>query len=106
MEVGVIVVAESEEICDEALRALEVDWEVLPFVVDLREGRKPDAPVVRSAPPAPQGGAGGGGGRGGGGGGAVVATIPPKKATSPIPMSLMAMPNKVSRKPIISSNMT
>jgi CO/xanthine dehydrogenase Mo-binding subunit len=77
MEVGVIVIAENADICDEALRALEVDWEVLPFVVDLREGRKPDAPVVRSAPPAPQGGAPQGGARGGGGRGG--GNNPPKK---------------------------
>src|SRR5512136_376314 len=44
-EVGVSVVAENEDVCEEALRALNVDWEVLPHVVDLREGRKPDAPV-------------------------------------------------------------
>ncbi len=84
-EVGVIVVAENADICEEALRALEVDWEVLPHVVDLLEGRKPDAPIIRPAPPAskaggpgPGGGPGGGGmgmggGRGGGG------NNPPKK---------------------------
>jgi CO/xanthine dehydrogenase Mo-binding subunit len=60
-EVGAIVLAESEDICEEALRQLDIEWEVLPFVVDLKEGRKPDAPVIRSAQ------AGGGGGRGGGG---------------------------------------
>jgi len=46
-EVAVIVVAESEDICEEALRQLDVKWELLPHVVDLREGRKPDAPVGR-----------------------------------------------------------
>jgi len=46
-EVAVIVVAENEDICEEALRALDVKWEVLPHVIDLREGRKADAPVVR-----------------------------------------------------------
>ncbi|NLV50707.1 MAG: xanthine dehydrogenase family protein molybdopterin-binding subunit [Clostridiales bacterium] len=46
-EVGVIVVAESEDICEEALRLLDIEWEVLPHVVDLNEGRKPDAPVIR-----------------------------------------------------------
>jgi CO/xanthine dehydrogenase Mo-binding subunit len=66
-EVGAIVVAENEDICEEALRALDVDWEVFPFVVDLREGRKPDAPVIRPAPPAGQAGGGGRGGRGGAG---------------------------------------
>jgi CO/xanthine dehydrogenase Mo-binding subunit len=29
-EVGAIVVAESEELCDEALKLIKVDWEVLP----------------------------------------------------------------------------
>jgi xanthine dehydrogenase molybdenum-binding subunit len=46
-EVAVIVVAESEDICEEALRKLDVRWEILPFIVDLNEGRKPDAPVIR-----------------------------------------------------------
>ena len=46
-EVGVIVVAESEDICEEALRRLDITWEVLPHVVDLLEGRKPDAFVIR-----------------------------------------------------------
>jgi CO/xanthine dehydrogenase Mo-binding subunit len=59
VEVGVIVVAENEDICEEALRALDVDWEVLPHVVDLREGRKPDAPVIRPASAAAKGGSGG-----------------------------------------------
>lgn len=52
MEVGAIVVAESEDLCEEALRALVVDWEVLPHVIDLREGRKPESPVIRTASPA------------------------------------------------------
>jgi len=73
MEVGVIVIAENADICEEALRALVVDWEVLPHVVDLREGRKPDAPVIRPAPPAKKAAAGGmGPGMGGG-------NNPPKK---------------------------
>ncbi|MDR1206279.1 MAG: molybdopterin-dependent oxidoreductase [Peptococcaceae bacterium] len=46
-EVAVIVVAESEDICEEALRLLDVEWEVLPHVVNLLEGRKEDAPVIR-----------------------------------------------------------
>ena len=58
-EVGVIVVAEDEDICEEALRQLDVKWEVLPHVVDLREGRKPDAPVIRPTPPGEQGGGSG-----------------------------------------------
>jgi CO/xanthine dehydrogenase Mo-binding subunit len=52
-EVGAIVVAESEDLCEEALRALVVEWAEHRFVVDLRKGRAPDAPpVVRQAPPA------------------------------------------------------
>ncbi len=58
-EVGVIVVAEDEDICEEALRQLDVKWEVLPHVVDLREGRKPDAPVIRPRSPEPKSGFGG-----------------------------------------------
>ncbi len=69
--IGAIVVAEDEDICDEALRRLKEDseWEILPHLVDILEGRKPDAPVIR--PPAPQTG-GGGFGTGGG-------NNPPKK---------------------------
>ena len=33
-ELGAVVAAESEEIAEEALRLIEVDWEVLPFVLD------------------------------------------------------------------------
>jgi CO/xanthine dehydrogenase Mo-binding subunit len=73
-EVGVIVVAENEDICEEALRALDVDWELLPHVVDLRTGREPDAPVIRPTPPYPKGGGGGGGFRTRGG-----SDNPPKK---------------------------
>ena len=46
-EVAVIIVAESEDICEEALRRLDVQWEVLPHVVDLLEGREEDAFVIR-----------------------------------------------------------
>jgi xanthine dehydrogenase molybdenum-binding subunit len=49
-EVGVIVIAESEEACDEGLRALNPQWDVRPHVVDILEGRKPDAPVIRDNP--------------------------------------------------------
>jgi CO/xanthine dehydrogenase Mo-binding subunit len=61
-EVGAIVVAENEEICEEALRALVVEWEELPFVVDLRKGRASDAPVIRPGAPASGGMFGMGGG--------------------------------------------
>ena len=73
-EVGVIVVAENADICEAALRALDVEWEVLPHVVDLRKGREPEAPVIRPAPPytKDEGGSGGSRSRGGSGN-------PPKK---------------------------
>ncbi len=70
-EVAVIVVAENEDICEEALRQLDVKWEVLPHVVNLIEGRKPDAPVIRDPAPAGKGGFGGFGMGGG--------NNPPKK---------------------------
>jgi CO/xanthine dehydrogenase Mo-binding subunit len=47
IEVAVIVVAESEEICEDALRLLDVEWEVLPHIVDILKGRESDHPVVR-----------------------------------------------------------
>ena len=47
VEVAAIVVAESEDICEEALRALDIEWEVYPHVVDLLDGKKEDAPIIR-----------------------------------------------------------
>jgi xanthine dehydrogenase molybdenum-binding subunit len=41
-----MVAAETEEIANQALDLIEVDYEVLPFVVDMEEAMKPDAPVV------------------------------------------------------------
>ncbi len=58
-EVAVVVVAENEDICEEALRQLDVTWEVLPHVVDLLEGRKPEAPVIRDPAAPSKGGFGG-----------------------------------------------
>jgi CO/xanthine dehydrogenase Mo-binding subunit len=60
-EVGVIVVAETEELCDEALKALNPQWDIHEHIVDILEGRKPSAPVIR-----PNTGGGGGFGMGGG----------------------------------------
>ena len=57
MEVGALVIAENEELCEEALRALDIDWEVFPHVVDVREGRKSEAPLARAYTPAPKPGA-------------------------------------------------
>lgn len=45
-EVGAVVAAESEEIAEEALRLIQVEWEVLPFVLDPVEAMKPGAPLV------------------------------------------------------------
>jgi CO/xanthine dehydrogenase Mo-binding subunit len=46
-EVGAIAVAENEDLCDEALKALIIQWEELPHIVDPREGKKTDAPMIR-----------------------------------------------------------
>ncbi|NLT68717.1 MAG: molybdopterin-dependent oxidoreductase [Acidobacteria bacterium] len=43
---GVVVVADSEEICDRALRLIEIEWEERPFVLDMEESLKPDAPRI------------------------------------------------------------
>jgi xanthine dehydrogenase molybdenum-binding subunit len=40
------VAAETEEIAEEALKLIEVDYEVLPAVFDMEEAMSPDAPVV------------------------------------------------------------
>jgi CO/xanthine dehydrogenase Mo-binding subunit len=47
VEVGFVVVAENEDICDEALRQLDVEWEILPHSVDIKKAREPNAPVIR-----------------------------------------------------------
>lgn len=46
-EVAVIVVAETEEICDYALELLEIEWEILPHIVNILVGREPDFPEIR-----------------------------------------------------------
>jgi CO/xanthine dehydrogenase Mo-binding subunit len=40
------VAAVSEEIAEEALELIEVDYEVLPAVFDIKEAMNPDAPIV------------------------------------------------------------
>ena len=45
-ELGAAVAAESEAAAEEALRLLDIDWEVLPFVLDPLEAMKPGAPLV------------------------------------------------------------
>ena len=41
-----MVAAETEEIAEKALGLIEVDYEVLPFVVDMEKAMAPNAPVV------------------------------------------------------------
>jgi putative selenate reductase molybdopterin-binding subunit len=41
-----LVAAESEEIAAEALKLIEVEYEVLPAVLDLRDAMQPGAPVI------------------------------------------------------------
>ena len=45
---GAIVVADSEEICDEALRLIAdgIEWEQLPVLVNHADTIKPDAPLM------------------------------------------------------------
>jgi CO/xanthine dehydrogenase Mo-binding subunit len=43
---GVVVVADSEEICDRALRLIDIRWEEQPFVLDMEESLKPSAPKI------------------------------------------------------------
>ncbi|HOX44162.1 MAG TPA: xanthine dehydrogenase family protein molybdopterin-binding subunit [Myxococcota bacterium] len=45
-EVGAVVAAESEQLAEQALRLLEVDWEKLPFVLEPEEAMRPGAPVL------------------------------------------------------------
>jgi CO/xanthine dehydrogenase Mo-binding subunit len=45
---GVVVVADSEEICDQALRLIRIAWEERPFVLDMEESLKPTAPKIMS----------------------------------------------------------
>jgi CO/xanthine dehydrogenase Mo-binding subunit len=49
-EIGAVVVAVTEEICDEALKRIDVEWDVLPSIVDALDGLKPDAPIIRHDP--------------------------------------------------------
>ena len=62
-EVGVAIAAESEQIAAQALKLVEVEWDVLPFVLDPLAAMQPDAPVIHPEiaphnvlPPDPVGG--------------------------------------------------
>ena len=49
---GVAVVAESEQIAEQALRLVDIELEVLPFRVDYEDGvPKPGAPIVHPVSP-------------------------------------------------------
>jgi xanthine dehydrogenase molybdenum-binding subunit len=43
---GVVVVADTEEICDRALRLIKFTWEELPFILNMEDSLKPDAPRI------------------------------------------------------------
>ncbi|MFC1493842.1 xanthine dehydrogenase family protein molybdopterin-binding subunit [Thermodesulfobacteriota bacterium] len=43
---GVAVVADSEELCDRALRAIKIEWKEHPFILDMSESSKPGAPRI------------------------------------------------------------
>lgn len=45
-EVGAVVAADTEQIAEEALGLIKVEWEVLPFVLDPLAAMKPGAPVL------------------------------------------------------------
>jgi CO/xanthine dehydrogenase Mo-binding subunit len=44
---GAVVAADTEDIAVEALRQIEVEWEIRPFVLDQEEALKPGAPVAQ-----------------------------------------------------------
>jgi xanthine dehydrogenase molybdenum-binding subunit len=48
VRMGALVVAESEEICDEALRLIGegIEWEQLPVILDGRDAARPEAPLM------------------------------------------------------------
>ena len=45
-EVGVVVAAESEQIAEQALKLVKIQWEVLPFVLDPLTAMEGSAPVI------------------------------------------------------------
>ena len=45
---GAAVVADTEEICDRALRLVKIKWEERPFILDMEESLKPGAPKIMS----------------------------------------------------------
>jgi len=65
---GVVVVADSEETCDRALRLIRIEWEELPFILDMDEAAKPDATKIMPEVTRMSMGMGWGGWMGGSGG--------------------------------------
>lgn len=63
-EMGVAVAAETEEIAEQALKLLDIEWEVLPFYLNVEEAMAPGATVIHPEidpernvlPPDPRGG--------------------------------------------------
>ena len=49
-EIGAVVVAVTPEICDEALKLIDVEWDMLPSIVDALDGLKPGAPIIKHDP--------------------------------------------------------
>jgi CO/xanthine dehydrogenase Mo-binding subunit len=45
-EVGVIVAADTETIADQAIKLIDVEWEVRPFVLDVDEAAKANSPLA------------------------------------------------------------
>lgn len=43
---GVAVIADTEEICDRALRLIQIQWEERPFILEMEESLKPGAPKI------------------------------------------------------------
>jgi CO/xanthine dehydrogenase Mo-binding subunit len=48
VRVGAMVIAENEEICDQALKLIAegIEWEQLPIILDPEDAAKPDAPLM------------------------------------------------------------
>jgi CO/xanthine dehydrogenase Mo-binding subunit len=49
IRVGAMVIADSEETCDQALKLIGegIEWEHLPFILDPEKAARPDAPLMR-----------------------------------------------------------
>lgn len=46
-QMGAVVAADTKDIADEALKLIDVEWEIRPFVLDQEEALKPGAPLAR-----------------------------------------------------------